>query len=325
MSGVYMLAAYREKYCPPQNLQVIDIADPVPSEGEILVRVHATTVNRTDCAVLTAKPFIMRFFTGLCKPKLPVPGTDFAGEVVALGAGVRAFKTGDRVFGFRDTGLASQAQLMSIREDAPLAIIPEGTSYADAAASLEAAHYAYNFLKRVKLSPGMPVLVNGASGAIGSAMVQMLRQKQVTITAVCNGKNIERVRALGADRVINYEKEDFTLLGEKFEVIFDAVGKSTFAKCRHLLKPKGCYQSSEPGPGGQNFFLPLLTAPWGGRRVIFPIPSGIRGGIAFISGMLKAGTFKPLVDRTYPLVQIGEAYRYVMTGQKTGNVLVSMD
>lgn len=320
-----MLAAYREKYCPPQNLQVTEIPDPVPGPGEILVRVHATTVNRTDCAVLTAKPFIMRFFTGLIKPKLPVPGTDFAGEVVALGAGVSNFKAGDRVFGFKDTGLGSQAQLMSISENAPLAKIPEGISYAEAAASLEAAHYAYNFLKKMKLAPGMQVLVNGASGGIGSAMVQMLRQREVNITAVCNGKNVERVRALGADRVINYEREDFTQSGGQFEFVFDAVGKSSFAKCRHLLNPKGCYLSSEPGPGGQNLFLPLLTAPWGGRRVHFPIPTDIQASITFISGMLSKGTFRPLIDRTYPLARIGEAYSYVMTGQKTGNVVVTME
>jgi NADPH:quinone reductase-like Zn-dependent oxidoreductase len=171
----------------------------------------------------------------------------------------------------------------------------------------------------------MPVLVNGASGGIGSAMVQMLRQRGVNITAVCSGKNLERVRALGADRVINYEQEDFTLLGEQFDCIFDAVGKSTFGKCRHLLKPKGCYQSSEPGPWGQNLFLPLITAPWGGRHAIFPIPVDIQGSIAFISGMLSQGTFKPVIDRTYPLVKIGEAYAYVMTGQKTGNVVITIE
>ncbi|HNE18955.1 MAG TPA: NAD(P)-dependent alcohol dehydrogenase [Turneriella sp.] len=317
-----MKTAYRAHYCQPEQLAVKEVPDPKPAADQLLVRVRATTVNRTDCAVLTAKPFIMRFFIGFFKPKLPVPGTDFAGEIVAVGSSVTQFKPGDRVFGFNDKGLASQAELMAIAANAPLAKIPHGLSFEQAAASLEAAHYAYNFANKLKLKAGQNVLVNGASGGIGSALVQILKHFGVIVTAVCNGKNVERVRALGAAKVIDYEREDFTRLTEKFDFVLDAVGKSTFGKCKHLLKDKGVYLSSELGPGGQNIFLPLITAPWGGRRVVFPIPGDIPGSIAFICSLLTSGAFKPVIDRTYPLADIAAAYRYVMTGQKTGNVVI---
>lgn len=317
-----MKAAYRARYCQPDKLAVIELPDPKPAADQLLVRVAATTVNRTDCAVLTARPFIMRFFIGFFKPKLPIPGTDFAGDIVAVGSNVTLFKPGDRVFGFDDKGVASQAELMVIAESAPLAKIPQGITFEHAAASLEAAHYAYNFANRLKLVPGQNVLVNGASGGIGSALVQILKHIGVTITAVCNSKNVERVRALGAAKVIDYEREDFTLLNEQFDFVFDAVGKSTFGKCKHLLKDKGIYLSSEPGPGGQNIFLPLITSLFGGRRVKFPLPFNIKASIAFISTLLTNGEFKPVIDRTYPLADIGAAYSYVMTGEKTGNVVI---
>jgi len=319
-----MQAAYRKKYCGPEGLEVSEIEKPTPRKNEILVRVHATTVNRTDCAVLTGKPFIMRFFVGLMRPKSPVPGTDFAGVVEATGSSVTLFKTGDRVFGFNDQALASQAEYMAIAETAAVAKIPEGIDYIHAAASLEAAHYAYNFLNKVKLSAGQQVLVNGATGGIGSAVVQFLTHQGVVVTAVANTKNMDLVKKLGAVRVIDYQKEDFTLLKEKFDLVFDAVGKSTFGKCKPLLKDGGVYISSELGPGGQNIFLPMVTGLFGGKKVKFPLPTDIPRSMRFISDLLVNGAFKPVIDRTYPLEKIAEAYGYVMTGEKTGNVILEM-
>ncbi len=317
-----MKAAYRERYVGPAYLTVRETPQPQCREGEFLVKILATTVNRTDCAVLTGKPFIIRFFTGLTRPRLPVPGTDFAGEIVAVGDKVTQFRKGQRVFGFNDLGLASQAEYLVISETAAIAEIPANIEYSEAAASLEAAHYAYNFLSKVKLAAGQEVLVNGATGGIGSAMVQFLRQAGVNVTAVANTKNLELVRSLGAKKVINYEREDFTRLQDRFEYVFDAVGKSTFGKCRRLLKPGGVYISSEPGPYLQNPLLALITPLLPGKTVKFPVPVNIKRSMKFIAELLASGAFKPVIDRTYPLEKITEAYTYVMTGEKTGNVMV---
>lgn len=319
-----MKAAFRDRYCNPEALTVREIEKPSPRENEILVRVHATTVNRTDCAVLTARPFIMRFFTGLFKPKFAIPGTDFAGEVVAVGQDVTKFAVGDRLFGFKDDGLPTQAEYLAVAEDRAIARIPATIDYHTAAASLEAAHYAYNFLNKVKLAAGQDVLVNGASGGIGSAMLQFLKHFGVRVTAVCNTKNVALIQKLGADTVIDYQKEDFTQIKDKFDFVFDAVGKSTFRKCKPLLKDKGIYISSELGPKAQNPFLALFTPLFGGKRVIFPLPVDIPRSIKFISDLLETGEFKPVIDRTYPLDKIAEAYAYVMTGEKTGNVVIEV-
>ncbi len=324
MTSTRMQAAFRDRYCPPENLIVEEIPVPEPLADQILIRVRATTVNRTDCAVLTGKPFIMRFFVGLLRPKSPVPGTDFAGVIEAVGSSVTGFKTGDRVFGFNDQGLASQAEYMVIAERAPLAKVPEGVDYARAAASLEAAHYAYNFLTKLNITKGQNALVNGASGGIGSAMVQLAKHFGLTVTAVCDTKNVQLARKLGAAHVIDYLKEDFTLVDEKFDFVLDAVGKSTFGKCKHLLKERGIYLSSEPGPRGQNLFLPLSTALFSRKKVKFPIPADIPRSIRFVSQLLSSGEFDPVIDRRYLLNQAAEAYQYVNSGQKTGNVILQI-
>ncbi|MBM4361442.1 MAG: NAD(P)-dependent alcohol dehydrogenase [Deltaproteobacteria bacterium] len=317
-----MKAAYREQYADP--LTVRDVARPEVRPDEILVEVHATTVNRTDCAVVTGEPFVMRFFTGLLKPTSPTPGTDFAGEVVAVGEKVSLFEKGQRVFGFNDQGLSSQAEYVAVSEQQAVAEIPATVSYRDAAASLEAAHYAYNFLSKVKLAPGQRVLVNGATGGIGSATVQFLRHAGVRVTATANTKNLELVRGLGAERVIDFETEDFTRIGERFDFVFDAVGKSTFGECRRLLEPKGVYISSELGPYLQNPLLALVTPLLPGKTVKFPLPVDIKRSMRFIAELLVSGAFKPVVDRSYPLARIAEAYAYVASGAKTGNVLVDV-
>lgn len=318
-----MKAAVRTKYGPIEKLTVQEIEKPVPKEDQILVKVFATTVNRTDCAVLTGKPFIMRFFTGLPKPKLPVPGTDFAGQIETVGKNVKNFKVGDKVFGFNDTGLPSQAQYMAISENESISMIPSNFSFDQAVASLEAAHYAFNFINKVNLKAGQKVLVNGATGAIGSAAIQFLKHLGLQVTAVCHGKHFDQVKNLGQDKTIDYSKEDFTQLKEKFDFVFDAVGKSTFFKCKRLLTENGIYISSELGPYSQNIFLSLL-APLMKQKVIFPIPVNIKRSIQFIKDLIEKNKFKPLIDRKYPLAQIAEAYRYVDSGQKIGNVIIDL-
>ena len=318
-----MKAAVRSKYGPPEVLSVEEIEKPTPRDHEVLVKVHAATVNRTDCAILWAQPFIMRFVTGLLTPKYSITGTDFAGKIEAIGQQVTQFEVGDRVWGFNDNGLKSHAEYLTLPEKEALTIIPENITYEQAAASAEGAHYAYNFINKVELEAGHKVLVNGATGAIGSAAVQMLKYYGARVTAVCNTKNVELVRSLGADKIIDYMKEDFTKDDEKYDFVFDTVGKSTFGKCKPLLKKGGVYISSELGPGVQNPFLALITPLLGGKKVAFPIPLNTKESLAFIKDLLEKEKFKPVIDRTYTLDEIKAAYEYVARGQKTGNVMVT--
>jgi NADPH:quinone reductase-like Zn-dependent oxidoreductase len=320
-----MKAIVCTKYGPPDVLQLKEVEKPTPKDNEVLVRVNATTVNRTDSAMIRAKPFIMRFFTGLFKPNNPILGTEFAGKIEAVGKDVMSFKVGDKVFGLNDNGLSSHAQYMTILEDKALTIIPENITYEQAAASTEGAHYAFNFINKVTIKSGQKVLVNGASGAIGSAAVQLLKYFGANVDAVCNTKNIELVKSLGADKVFDYTKEDFTKGDQKYDFVFDTVGKSSFAKCKPLLQPGGIYISSELGYMAQNIFFALVTPVIGNKKVRFPLPVDCKRSVLFIKKLIEEGKFKAVIDRKYPLEQIVEAYKYVETGQKTGNVVITVD
>jgi NADPH:quinone reductase-like Zn-dependent oxidoreductase len=320
-----MKAIIYTQYGPPDVLQVKEVDKPMPATNEILVRVKAATVNRTDCAVLRAKPFLMRFGTGLLKPKKQIMGTEFAGEVEAVGAAVTLFKTGDRVFGFDDMVLSSYAQYLVINENKGVATIPENICYEQAAASCEGAHYAYNMINKTSLADGQKVLVNGASGGIGSAAVQLLKYFGAHVVAVCNSKNVELVKLLGADEVIDYTLSDFTKTGEKYDFIFDTVGKSSFGKCKPLLNAGGVYISSELGWMAENIFFALFKPLTGSKKVIFPIPKDIKGSIKLIKKLIEEQKFETVIDRKYPLEQIAEAFRYVETGQKTGNVVITLE
>lgn len=319
-----MKAILHEKYGGPGVLQIAEIEKPSPNPVQVLVKVHASTVNRTDCAILRGKPLIMRLFHGFKSPKINLPGTDFAGEVEAIGAEVTNYKVGDKVFGFNDSGMASKAEYLVIEEDGLFSTMPEVGSYVEAAASLEGVHYAYNFINKIELKKGDEVLVNGATGAIGSAMVQLLKYFGSTVTAVGNTKNLNLMRSIGADEVIDFTKEDFTRLQGQFDYVFDAVGKSTFAKCRPILKDHGVYISSELGPYIQNPLLALISPLMKGRKVKFPFPTDVKTTIRFIKKRIEEGNYKAVIDRTYQLEEIEDAYRYVETGEKTGNVVVKI-
>ncbi len=328
MEETHMRAVIWTKYGAPDVLKLGEVEKPTPEENEVLIKVHATTVNRTDCATIRAKPFFMRLVTGLLKPKKEIPGTEFAGEVEAGGKSVSSLKTGDRVCGFDDEGSGAHAQFMTIQEDNVITI-PDNTSYTQAAASFEGAHYAYNFINKVALEKGQHILVNGATGAIGSAAVQLLKHFGVNVTAVCATKNIELVKSLGANRVIDYTKVDFTKDAQKYDLVFDTVGKSSFFKCRHLLLPGGVYISSDLGYMAQNIFLPLITPiikpMLDNKTTIFPMPTDIRKSLLLIKKLIEDGQFKAVIDRELPLEQIVEAYRYVEKGHKTGNVVITVE
>lgn len=317
-----MKASTRIKYGPPSQIKIEQIEKPIPKDDEVLIRVYATTVNRTDCANLTAKPFIMRFVLGLLSPKKIILGTDFAGEVITTGKKVKSFNVGDRVFGFIDTGAESQAEYLTTTAE-NVFLIPENINYRQAAASLEGAHYAYSFIHKVKIESGQSILINGATGAIGSALLQFVRQYDVEITATCNTKNTKLIQSLGSDKICDYTKEDFTKTHDKYDFVFDTVGKSTFGKCKSILKKKGIYISSELGPYSQNIFYPLLTS-ISSKKVIFPIPYNKQKTIPYIFNHLKTEMFRPVIDREYLLEDISQAYEYVIKGQKTGNVLINL-
>lgn len=320
-----MKAVVRYNYGKADNILIEEMPKPKPKPKEILIKVKATTVNRTDCGVLSGEPYIFRFFVGWPKPRTPILGTDFAGVVEEVGSQVSRFNVGDKVWGFNDNGIPSQADYMVFKEDGNILKIPDGFSFAEAVASAEAAHYAINFLKPLQLQKHSKVLVNGATGGIGSAMVQILLAKGLELVATANTKNMDLIKGLGVSRVIDYEKEDFTNLNETFDVVFDSVGKSSFGKCKAVLKENGIYLSSELGPGSENLYLPLKTKIKGGKRVIFPLPTDIKGSMTTIKELMEKGKFRPLIDRSYPIEKAAEAYRYVASGQKTGNVILNVE
>jgi len=320
-----MKAAVQTRYGPPEVVRILEVEKPVLKDNEVLVKVHATTVNRTDCACRAARPFFMRLFTGLVRPRAMVLGNEFAGVLEAVGAGVTSFEVGDKVFGYNEGPFGAHAEYMSIPESGSVATMPANVTYQQAAASTEGSHYALSHIRAAKVQSGQDVLVYGATGAIGSASVQLVKSLGASVTAVCDTDHVELVRGLGADRVIDYTVEDFTKDEQTYDAVLDSVGKSSFSQCKPLLKPGGVYLSSELGPLAQNPFLALIAPLHGGKKVRFPIPKHDQEMVGYFRGLLESGAFKPVIDRTYPLDQIVEAYRYVETGQKTGNVVISLE
>ena len=328
MGRLLMKAFVYTKYGPPDGLQLKEIDTPVPEDDEVLIKVHTTTVNRTDCATIRAKPFFARIITGLIRPNKHIPGTEFSGEIESVGKKIKNLNVRQKVFGFDDQGAQSHAQYLTIKKDKVVAM-PEKLSYEQAAASSEGAHYAYNFINKVDLQKGQHVLVNGATGAIGSAAVQLLKYFEAHVTAVCSTKNIALIESLGADRVIDYRQEDFTKGAEKYHFVFDTVGKSSFFKCRRILYPGGVYISSDLGFLSQNIYLPLITPVikplMGHKKTVAPFPINIERTLGLVKNLIEQGKFKAVIDRkTFPFDQIVDAYKYVEKGHKTGNVVITM-
>jgi NADPH:quinone reductase-like Zn-dependent oxidoreductase len=318
-----MKAAVHTRYGPPEVVRIVDVDTPTAKDHEVLVKVHATTVNRTDCGFRAGKPFFVRFLSGVLKPKATVLGCEFAGVVEAVGSGVTSLGVGDKVFGFSEWRFGGHAEYLTMPEGGSLATMPANVTFEEAAASTEGSHYALSMISKSEIESGQRVLVNGATGAIGSAAVQLLTRLGAVVTAVCGTEHVELVRGLGADRVIDYTAEDFTKDEQTYDVVLDAVGKSSFGRCKRLLKPGGIYLSSDLGVLCQNPVLALITPWFGGKKVVFPIPpkydqERVRG----FKQMIESGEFKPVIDRRYRLDQIVEAYEYVETGQKIGNVVI---
>lgn len=319
-----MKAVVYTTYGPPEVLQVKEVKKPRHKADEVLIQVYATTLNRTDTGFRSAKYFVSRFVTGLIKPKRTIAGSEFAGKVVAVGADVKDLAVGDKVFGFEDVRNGAHAEYMAVAAKGSIAKMPGGFSYQQIAPAGEGATYAYNAITAAGVKKGQKILVYGATGAIGSAAVQILKHLNTEVTAVCGTKNMALVSKLGADKVISYEKDDFTMIGDTFDLVLDAVGKSSYHACKKLLNPKGKYCSTELGAGLQNPLLAVWFAITGSRKVIFPIPKITKETIEYIAQLLEAGAYKPVIDRTYPLDEIVAASRYVETGKKIGNVVITV-
>jgi NADPH:quinone reductase-like Zn-dependent oxidoreductase len=327
-----MRAVVNDRYGPPDVLRVEQVPRPVPKDDEVLIKVHATTVNRTDTGLRSGKPFFSRFFTGLRRPKLRILGSEVAGEVETVGAAVREFTAGDHVFGVHPWRFGTHAEFACMRESAPLAHKPSGMTFEEAAAvcdgallalsALRPAEGARSWLRPADLRKGQRILIYGASGAIGTAAVQLARYFDTHVTAVCNTKNVDLVRSLGADEVVDYTQEDFTKNGQTYDVIFDAVGKHSFKRCKGSLKSGGAYVATDDLG---NVFRAMWTARIGDKKVLFPIPPRYRKKeVLFLKELIEAGKYRAVIDRTYPLEQVVEATRYVETQQKTGNVVLTV-
>jgi len=318
-----MRAVVYDKYGPPEALRLEDVERPVPKDDEVLIRIHATTVNRTDCGWRSAWPFFVRFFLGLRRPKRRILGSELAGEVETVGAAVSEFAVGDQVFG--TCGFGAHAEFISIREGAPIAHKPNGMTFEEAAAVGDGAVIALCCLRNADLRKGRSILIYGASGSVGTAAVQLARYFDADVAAVCNTKNLELVRSLGADEVVDYTREDFTKRGKMYDVIFDAVGKHSFRHCRRSLKPGGLYIDTDLGFLGNVPILALLTRWIGDKKVTLGVARYTKRDVLFLKELIEAGKYRAVIDRRYPLEQVVEATRYVETEQKTGNVVLTVN
>ena len=317
-----MRAVVHDRYGPPEVLRLEDVERPIPKDDEVLVKIHAATVSRTDCGLRSADLFVSRLVTGLLRPKRRILGGDLAGEIAAVGATVTEFEVGDRVFGINPWKYGTHAEFICMRADAALGHMPAGMTFEDAAAICDGAILALNALRPADLRKGQRILIYGASGSIGTAGVQLARHFGADVTAVCTNKSFELVRSLGASEVIDYTQEDFTKNGQTYDVIFDSVGRVSFSRCRRSLKRGGFYVATDHM---RNLVLALWTARIGHKRVVFPLPPRFtKMDVAFLKELIEAGDYHAVIDRLYPLEQVVEATRYVETKQKTGNVVLTV-
>ena len=321
-----MRAVVHDTYGPPEVLRLESVERPIPKDDEVLIKIHATTVNRTDCHIRAANPFLWRLFgAGLRRPKQRLSGSELAGEVVAVGAAVTEFAVSDHVFGTSGYRFGAHAEFICVRESARIAHKPSNMSFEEAAAVSDGALAALTSLGSVAPHAGQRIVVYGASGAMGTAAVQLAKHLGAEVTAVCNTKNVELVRSLGADVVVDYLQEDFTKNGETYDVIMDAVGKHSFRRCRRSLKPGGAFLATDLGFMWHVPALALWSRWFGDRKLLFPLSGSTNDDLRLLKKLIEAGEYRAVIDRRYPLEQVIEAAKYVETGQKTGNVVLTLD
>lgn len=314
-----MKAIINTEYGSADVLKLQEIEKPTPKSNEVLVKIYATTVNRTDTGLRSAEYFISRLFTGLFKPRFHTLGSEFAGIIEQIGENVKSFKVGDEIFGLSTSNFGTHAEYLTIPESASIALKPKNFTFYEAACIGEGPYLALNYLTKFKIDKTTKILINGTSGSIGSSGLQLAKYFGAEVTAVTDTKNLALAKTLGADFVVDYTKEDFTATDKKFDLVFDAVGKSSFFKCKKLLKENGTYFSTELGYLSQNVYLPLFT-----KKIIFPIPKDTKEQVEFFKDLAEKGHLRAIIDRTYALEEVAEAHQYVEKGMKVGSVSIKV-
>jgi NADPH2:quinone reductase len=320
-----MNAIIYKKYGSPNVLEPAEVEKPTPKSNEVLIRVFATTVTTADCMMRRGDTFLSRILLGLLKPKskFQILGTEFSGKIEAAGNKVKKFKPGDEVFAFRGFGTGCYAQYKCMTETGSIAIKPGNNSFEEAASLVDGATTALFFLKeKAGIQKGQKVLINGASGSIGTFAVQLAKYFGAEVTGVCSTKNIELVKSLGADKVVDYTKEDFAKTGDIYDIIFDTVGKSSFAHCKKALKSNGKYIATVMTL--KLIVQSLLTKPGNKKKVIFEVSLNKTESLNFIRNLIEEGKLRTIIDRQYPLAELPDAHAYVEKGHKKGNVVISV-
>lgn len=325
-----MKAIVHTKYGSPDELQFLEVENPVPGDNEVFIKMYATTVTTTDCNVrnFTFVPksflFFARLMFGFKKPRIKILGIDLAGEIEAIGKNVKLFKAGDQVFGSPGTKFGGHAEYCCVPENGALAIKPAAISWEEAAAISLAGNTALFFIRDLaKIQAGQKILIHGASGAIGTYAVQLAKYYGAEVTGVCSATNVEMVKSLGADKVIDYTKEDFTKSDERYDFVFDVVGKITFKQCNRILKPKGIYLENMMEI--KDFLLVLWTSIKGGKKIKGGVSAERAENLKFFIELIESGKLKPVIDKSFPLEKTAEAFRYVEQGHKKGNVVISLN
>lgn len=321
-----MKAVVYTEYGSPDVLQLKEVAKPIPKDNEVLIKVYATTVTTADGMMRKGESLVSRIILGFRKPrkKFKIPGLELAGEIESVGKDVKRFRKGDQVYGFTGFGPGAYAAYKCMPEEGSLVLKPANITYEEAAAVVDGASTALFFLKdKANIRSGEKVLINGASGSIGTFAVQIAKYFGAEVTGVCSTANLELVKSLGADKVIDYTKEDFTRSCEAYDIIFDTVGKSSFSRCKGSLKKNGRYLVTVMG------LTPIIQTLWtkviGNKKVIFRMSIEKTEALIFIKELIEAGKLKPVIDRRYPLEQIAEAHDYVEKGHKKGNVVITVE
>src|SRR5437773_7997042 len=325
-----MKAAVYTRYGPPDVLEIKDVEKPVPKDNEVLVRIHATTVCAGDWRMRKADPFIVRFMNGLCGPKkIHILGMEFAGKVESVGKAVTRFGEGDQVFGSTGFKFGAHAEYVCLREDALLAIKPVNMTFEEAAAVLFGGVSALHFLRKAKIQAGQRVLVYGASGSVGVFAIQLAKHFGAQVTGICRSANLELVKSLGADDVVDYTREDFSRAGRVYDIVFDTVGRSGFSRSLKSLKRGGSYVRVGASGGLSSILGAILQGMWvsatGAAKVIGGVAGGAAGNLSFLKGLIEAGKLTTVIDSRYSLHEIAEAHRYAEAGHKKGHVLILLE
>jgi len=325
-----MKAAVYRRYGPPEVIQIEEVERPVPKDNQVLIRIHATTVSAADWRMRRALPFIVRFMTGLWRPKkIQILGMEFSGTVESVGRAVTRFREGDEVFGSSGFKFGTHAEYISLPEDALLALKPVNMSFEEAAAVLFGGVSALHFLRKTHIQAGQHVLIYGASGSVGVFAVQLAKHFGAHVTGVCSTGNLDLVKSLGADAVVDYTKEDFSRVGRVYDIVFDTVGKSGFSRSLQSLKPGGFYVRVGGSGRLSSILWGIIQEKWasgmGAAKVIGGTGRGTGADLSFLKELIEGGKLRTVIDRRYSLTEIAEAHKYVEAGHKKGHVVILLE